>query len=183
MKIADQANPEFVYTAVRQKQVLYKDKDMNNEFKELVDQLPSLLEQLLNSPLKPWGNLGSLSQKGIYVFFEYRHPMYVGRVGRTNRMGDRIKEHGRPSSTHNNAPFAFNLAKKAAKRKGIDLSKQRVELEKDPTFAKLFSEAKVRVSRMSVRVINIDDPIIQTLFEVYASIALKTTEYNVFDTH
>jgi len=153
---------------------------MNNEFTELVDQLPSLLEQLLNSPLKPWGNLGSLPQKGIYVFFERGHPVYVGR---TSRMGDRIKEHGRPSSTHNTAPFAFNLAKKAAKRKEIDLSKQRGELGKDPTFAKLFSEAKERVSRMSVRVIEIDDPIIQTLFEVYASIALKTTKYNDFDTH
>jgi len=166
--------------AVRQKRVLYKDKDMNSEFKELVDRLPTFLDRLLNSPLKPWGNLGSLPQKGIYVFFEYGHPVYVGR---TNRMGDRIKEHGRPSSTHNSATFAFNLAKKAAKRKEIDPSKQRVELEKDPTFAKLFSEAKERVSRMSIRVIDIDNPIIQTLFEVYASIALKTTEYNDFDTH
>jgi len=152
---------------------------MNNEFKELVDQLPSLLEQLLNSPLKPWGNLGSLPQKGIYVFFERGHPVYVGR---TNRMGERIKEHGRRSSI-NSATFAFKLAKEAAKRKEIDLSKQRVELAEDPNFAKLFSEAKERVSRMSVRVIEIDAPIIQTLFEVYASIALKTTKYNDFDTH
>ena len=152
---------------------------MNNEFKELVDQLPSLLEQLLNSPLKPWGNLGSLPQKGIYVFFERGHPVYVGR---TNRMRERIKEHGRRSSI-NSVTFAFKLAKEAAKRKEIDLSKQRVELAEDPNFAKLFSEAKERVSRMSVRVIEIDDPIIQTLFEVYASIALKTTKYNDFDTH
>jgi hypothetical protein len=152
---------------------------MNNEFTELVDQLPSLLEQLPNSPLKPWGNLGSLPQKGIYVFFERGHPVYVGR---TNRMGDRIKEHGRRSSIRNSATFAFKLAREAAKRKEIDLSKQRVELAKDPNFAKLFSEAKERVSRMSVRVIDIDGPIIQTLFEVYAAIALKT-KYNDFDTH
>ena len=47
----------------------------------------------------------------------------------------------------------------------------------------LFTEAKERVSKMSVRVIPIDDPITQTLFEVYASMALDTMEYNYFDTH
>lgn len=63
------------------------------------------------------------------------------------------------------------------------MNKSRAELEKDPTFASLFSEAKERVSRMGVRGIEIDNPFIQTLFEVYTTIALKTTEYNVFDTH
>ena len=158
---------------------IYKDKNMNDEFKEFVDQLPGLLEQLVNSPLKPWGNLGSLPRKGIYVFYENKNPLYVGR---TNRMGNRIREHGRRSSTHNSAPFAFNLAKKAAEEKGIDVNKTRVELEKDSTFANLFSEARERVSRMSVQVIEIGNPIIQTLFEVYASIALKT-KYNDFETH
>jgi len=153
---------------------------MNDEFKALVDQLPGLLQRLVNSPLKPWSNLGSLPERGIYVFFENGHPMYVGR---TNGMKDRIKQHGWPSSTHTSATFAFNLTKKAAEEKGIDVIKPRAELEKDSTFASLFSKAKERVSRMSVRVIEIDDPIIQTLFEVYASIALKTTEYNDFDTH
>ena len=157
-----------------------KGEEVNDKFIELVDQLPGLLERLINSPLKPWSNLGSLPRKGIYVFYEDGNPLYVGR---TNRMKDRIREHGRQSSTHNSAPFAFNLAKKAAEEKGINVSKSRNELEKDSTFANLFSEAKEKISRLSVRVIEIDDPIIQTLFEVYASIALRTTKYNVFDTH
>lgn len=153
---------------------------MNDEFKKLVDQLPGLLERLVNSPPKPRSNLGRLPRKGIYVFLENGHPMYVGR---SNRMKDRIMEHGRPSSTHNTAPFAFNLAKKAAEEKGIDVNKRRGKLERDLAFASLFSEAKERVTRMWVRVIGIDDPVIQTLYKVYASIALKTTEYNLFDTH
>jgi hypothetical protein len=157
-----------------------KGEDVNDKFMELVDRLPSLLERLINSPLKPWSNLGSLPKKGIYVFYEDGNPLYVGR---SKRMKDRIQEHGRQSSTHNSAPFAFNLAKKDAEEKGINVSKSRNELEKDSTFANLFSKAKEKVSRLSVRVIEIDDPIIQTLFEVYASIALKTTKYNVFDTH
>lgn len=152
---------------------------MNEQFKEIIDQLPGLLERLVNSPPKPRSNLGSLPQKGIYVFFENEHPIYVGR---TNRMKDRIKEHGRPSSTNYSAPFAFNLAKKTAVRKGIDVSKPRIELEKNSTFANLFFEAKEKISRMSVRVIKIDDPITQTLFEVYASVELNT-EFNDFNTH
>jgi len=152
---------------------------MNIKFKKIVDKFPVLIEQLVNSPARPWSNLGSLPQKGIYVFFENKHPIYVGR---TNRMKNRIKEHGRPSSTHNSAPFAFNLAKKDAEEKGIDLSGSRIELEKNPNFINLFSKAKERVSKMSVRVIEINDPIIQTLFEVYVSIELNT-EFNKFDTH
>jgi hypothetical protein len=152
---------------------------MNDEFKRIIDQLPIMFERLVTSSIKHWNDLGRLPKKGIYVFYENGNPIYVGR---TNRMKDRIKEHGRPSSTHNSAPFAFNLAKKAAIEKGLDLNKSRVDLEKDSTFAKLFFEAKDRVSKMSVRVIEIDDPIIQTIFEVYASMELKT-EFNDFNTH
>jgi len=36
---------------------------------------------------------------------------------------------------------------------------------------------------MPVRVIQIDHPIIQTLFEVYAAMALGTLDYNSFDNH
>jgi hypothetical protein len=152
---------------------------MNIKFKKIVDKFPGLIEQLVNSPARPWSNLGSLPQKGIYVFFENKHPIYVGR---TNRMKNRIKEHGRPSSTHNSAPFASNLAKKDAEEKGIDVSGFRIELEKNPNFVNLFSKAKERVSKMSVRVIEINDSIIQALFEVYVSIELNT-EFNEFDTH
>ena len=129
--------------------------------------------------MRPWEDLGSLPKRGIYVFYENGQAIYVGR---TNRMRERIKEHGRPRSSHNSAPFAFNLAKKPADNKGVDLSQQRSSLEKDPVFADLFTQAKKRVSRMSVRVIEIDNPIVQTIFEVYAAMELKTP-YNDFETH
>ncbi|HDS44515.1 MAG TPA: hypothetical protein ENN68_00165 [Methanomicrobia archaeon] len=153
---------------------------MNKEFKKLVDRLPSLLEELVGSPLILWSNLENLPERGIYVFYEDGKPLYVGR---TNRMKNRIKQHGWSSSKHNSAPFAFNLAKKIAEEKELDVSKPRAKLEEDPTFANLFSEAKARVSKMSVQVIEVNDPIIQTLFEVYAALALQTLEYNDFDTH
>ncbi len=152
---------------------------MNEDFKRIIDKLPDLLSRLMNFPMKPWNDLGNVPRKGIYVFYENSKAIYVGR---SNRMKDRIKEHGRPSSTHNSAPFAFNLAKQSGEEKGIDVSKPRGELEKDPLFVPLFRDAKDRVSKMSVRVIEINDPVLQTIFEVYASIDLKT-EFNDFNTH
>ena len=153
---------------------------MNKKFDEMIDQLPFLLNQLVNSPSKNRTSLGALPKKGIYVFYENECPIYVGR---SNRIKERILEHSRPSSTHNSATFAFNLAKEVAIKKEIDINKKvRVNLETDSDFSRLFSEAKERVSRMSIRVVNIDDPIIQTVFEVYASIKFNTS-FNDFDTH
>ena len=152
---------------------------MNDKFDEMIDQLPLLLNQLVNSPSKNRDTLGVLPQKGIYVFYENECPIYVGR---SNRIKERLLEHSRPSSTHTSATFAFNLAKKAAIEKEIDVNnKARVHLENDSVFSSLYFEAKERVSRMSIKVIKIDDPIIQTIFEVYVSVKLDTL--NDFDTH
>ena len=152
---------------------------MKDKFDEMIDKLPDLLKQLENSPSKNRDILGTLPQKGIYVFYENECPIYVGR---SNRIKERLQEHSRPSSTHTSATFAFNLAKEAAIKKGIDVNnKSRVNLERDSAFSNLYTEAKERVSKMSIKVIKIDDPIIQTVFEVYASIKLKT--FNEFDTH
>ena len=154
-------------------------KNMNNKFKEIIDQFPELMQQLVNSPLKLQSNLGDIPNKGIYVFYENEKPIYVGR---SNRMKNRIKEHGWKSSQNNKAPFAFNLAKKIANEEDMDINKTRDELDKDSTFSNLFSKQKEGVSEMKVRVIEINDPIIQTIFEVYVSMEFNT-EYNDFDTH
>jgi len=153
---------------------------MDSQFKAYIDQLPVLMEQLRQKELKSRNDLGNIPTKGIYVFYENGNPIYVGR---SKGIKERVQQHSRPSSGHNTAPFAFNLAKEAAERKGIDINKNRKQLEKNPHFSNLFGEAKERVSRMSVQIIEVNDPIPQTLFEVYAAVALKTTKYNDFDTH
>ena len=56
-------------------------------------------------------------------------------------------------------------------------------MERDPLFQKLFLEAKERVSAMQVRVIGIDEPEKQAIFEIYAAMALGTHRYNSFDNH
>jgi hypothetical protein len=61
-------------------------------------------------------------------------------------------------------------------------TKPRNLLQAIPEFRELFWQAKARVSRMTVRVVEIADPIEQTVFEVYAALALGT-RYNDFETH
>ncbi|HJH32332.1 MAG TPA: hypothetical protein C5S50_09210 [Methanosarcinaceae archaeon] len=152
---------------------------MKDKFEEIIDKLPNLLEQLKNSPSKNRDTLGTLPQKGIYVFYEKKCPVYVGR---SNRIKERLQEHSRPSSTHTSATFAFNLAKEDAIKNGMDVNnKTRAHLENDSAFSSLYTETKERVSKMSIKVIEIDDPIIQTIFEVYVSVQFNT--FNDFDTH
>ncbi|MGB5925569.1 MAG: GIY-YIG nuclease family protein [Dehalococcoidia bacterium] len=153
---------------------------MSEEWNDLVKSMPILLKQLTSQPLRPWNDQGILPQKGLYVFYEGGKPMYVGR---TNSMSRRLQQHGNPSSGHNSATFAFNIAKRQATRRGMNVQMSRSQLAVDPAFSKLYLKAKARVAKMPVRVIELSDPIVQTLFEVYAAMRLDTREYNDFDTH
>lgn len=154
---------------------------MNSEFKTYVDQLPGLLEDLTSCPSIARCDLNGIPAKGVYVFFDKGKPIYVGR---SDDMKGRIQRHSRPSSGHGSATFAFLMAKKDAARKGIDLKRQRVHLENDVAFGDCYAEAKDNISKMPVKVVRIDDPILQTLFEVYAAVALGTaTGYNNFENH
>lgn len=153
---------------------------MSKIFDQAVQRMPLLLDELLKSPLKTREQSNTLPQKGIYVLYENDLPIYVGR---SNRMRDRISEHGRNSSDHYSASFAFNLAKKESERQGLTIRRTRKELQGDEKFKKIFDDSKGRVARMKIRAVGIDDPIIQHLFEVYVCLSMNTTEFNDFDTH
>ena len=93
-------------------------------------------------------------------------------------------EHTRPSSPENSAPFAFNIARQEAIRQNIDATGSRKAISKLPDFAELFDAAKSRVRAMEFRFVEIEDPPLRTIFEVYASLALGTHgDFNVFETH
>ncbi len=153
-------------------------------WKDIVGKMPELLCKLKSDTPRN-RNSRDFPQRGIYAFYENGRPIYVGR---TNRMKQRILDHGRPSSTHNSASFAFLMAVEKASMQGIDCANHsRNELEQDPKFAPLFSAAKERVRRMGIRVVAIDDAVEQTLFEVYAALQLGTMRqqggYNDFENH
>jgi len=152
----------------------------NVRFERVVAKMPTLLESLQASAALSRDGLGSIPQRGVYVFYDSGVPTYVGR---SNRLRQRLLEHGQPNSTHHSATFAFILAPEEAEKRNLDLqSMQRMALQKHPVFGELFREAKYRVSKMKVRVVGVTDPIEQTVFEVYAALALGTS-YNDFKTH
>ena len=71
--------------------------------------------------------------------------------------------------------------------KGIDCTaRTRNDLQQADDFKPLYDEAKARVRRMEFRVVEIADPIEQTVFEVYAALRLPTIRphgYNDFQNH
>ena len=152
---------------------------MIREFDEIIAEMPRLFLELKKAKLLFRDDLSRIPQHGVYVLYENGKPIYVGR---SNRLKQRIQEHSRPSSTHNSAPFAFNLAKEKALKAGFNLSNPRSQLENEPTFKVLFTQAKQRVSQMRVRAIQIENQVTQTVFEVYAALALETSR-NDFNTH
>ena len=150
---------------------------MNEKFKEIVEKFPGYMRKLLEKPPVPANELKDIPKKGIYVFFENSKPIYVGR---SRNLTQRFKQHSQQSSDFNSASFAFMIAKLNAKKDGVPIKKTRTTLHEK--FIPYFDKAKSRVSNMLVQVTEVNDPVEQTLFEVYASLELKT-EYNKWETH
>lgn len=155
-------------------------------FNEITSKMPHYLRELESCQVigmetrQERRSLGSklpAANSGIYVLYEDGKPIYAGR---SDRLKERLLEHGQPSGWSESATFAFILAKESFGDAAGSMSRE--ELQKDPGFKQLFTDAKSRVKKMGVRVVGIQDPIEQTIFEVYAHLALKTP-YNSFENH
>jgi hypothetical protein len=152
---------------------------VNAKFQAAIELFPEYMITLLETPPVPINELKKIPKKGVYVFYENGKPIYVGRSRNLSR---RFNQHSRQNSNHNSATFAFKIAKQDAKNDGVLVKKTRNKLQTDEKFVPYFDKAKHRVSNMMLQVKEISDPVEQTLFEVYASLELKT-EYNNWDTH
>jgi hypothetical protein len=127
-------------------------------------------------------------QPGVYLFTEVGEHRYIGRAKNLNK---RFGQHVAPKSSHNQAAFAFNIAKRAAQDIGFPVGgRTRDDLGADPEFNdRFFSPAKARVRAMDFRfvVFDLDTPdvdALSTIFEVYASLRLGTEgAFNLFATH
>ena len=87
---------------------------MNEDFRRLVNSLDPSFRQLVEMEPVRGGRLPrDTPEGGVYLFTERGRHLYAGR---SNRLGNRINERGRPSSGHNTAPFAFRRARKAVGR-------------------------------------------------------------------
>lgn len=153
---------------------------MRGEFKEIVSKFPGWLDMLQKSPSFSRDQLKNVPNRGIYVFYDEKdQPLYVGR---SDRMRTRLLEHSRTSSGHTSATFAFILAKEKLKNPERVVNKSRNDLQSESDFSQIYDEAKINVSKMRVRVIEIINPVEQGLFEIFAALELNTP-YNVWETH
>ena len=153
-------------------------------FHSVVAQMKPLLAELLSGPTYHGPTLRNLPPTGIYVLYEHGEPMYVGRVGSQSQqtIRTRIRQHTIPSAKHNKATFAFRLLLEALDLPmGHEAAMTRSELA--VRYADEFREQKQRVRNMEVRAVAVTDPVVQTVFEVYAALTLGTTRYNRFETH
>ena len=73
---------------------------MQDKFSEYVGRMSGLLYELKAKPLLNRDELKNIPKSGIYVFYDEGKSLYVGR---SNRLKERIMEHGRPSSDHYSA--------------------------------------------------------------------------------
>jgi hypothetical protein len=94
-----------------------------------------------------------------------------------------LKNHTNPLGKNNQATFAFLVAREEAEKAGVDTAQFRAQLEADRQFAGHFKAAKLRVSEMDVRFIELAGPIERSVFEIYAALALDTLVFNSFETH
>lgn len=150
-------------------------------FAAAVDQMEPLLVALQHAPRYPLLSHPEVPKvPGIYLFSEGGVPIYVGQ---SRNLRNRLKQHTGDKSTHFSASFAYNIAKGQAATAGMNTKRTRAQLSNDPEFAALFTATRVRVREMDVQFIEVDDPIVRTMFEMYVAVILDTAEFNSFETH
>ena len=152
---------------------------MNEIFRQHVESLHAKYEALIGmQPVLLQTLPKDMPRSGIYVFSEGDAHLYVGR---SKRLRDRLNYH---SSSANDAPFAFKLAREQTGHLKASYSKQdsRGQLLADNNFLTAYIAAKDRIRRMQIRFVEERDTNRQALLEIYVTISLQTP-YNDFDTH
>ena len=125
--------------------------------------------------------------KGLYVLFKEEKALYVGR---TDQIADRLLGHGtKPNANAQSAAtFARILAKHHFKAEvnsrydlfSLDLNR---EFNKNPDVKmRLWNDAVAEVKNMTTRVVEVEHPHEQVVFEVYVHEKLKTP-FNSFVNH
>ena len=156
--------------------------EMHEHFKSYVESLHPSFERLMNMPpIKMSALPKGLPDKCVYLFSEGEQTLYVGR---TRCLRQRLRQHSIVGAQHNQAVFAFRLAREMTGRLTAAYSTEgsRIALCADPQFGEAFLKAKARVRQMDLRFVEETDPLRQALLEIYVSVVLRT-KYNDFDTH
>jgi predicted GIY-YIG superfamily endonuclease len=155
---------------------------LHEAFKEYVESMHGSFERLTGmEPVTIATVPKDAPSECIYLFSEGSRPLYVGR---TRHLRQRLRQHSIPGAQHNQAVFAFRLAREKTGQLTAAYSTEgsRVALSSDSEFGPAFLEAKRRIREMQVRYVEERDPLRQALLEIYVAVVLKTP-YNDFNTH
>ena len=155
---------------------------MDAAFQEYIEKLHPSFERLVSmSPVTIRSLPRGLPRQCIYLFSEGEHHLYAGR---SNNFRKRLSQHSIDSAQHNQAVFAFKLAREATGKTEVSYKPEgsRGALAADPEFAQAFLSAKRHVRVMDLRYVEEADQLRQTLLEIYASMVLQTP-YNDSATH
>ena len=155
---------------------------MNPRFKEIVESLDPKLKALVAMPPVTRDQLPqNMPKQGIYLFSEGQEHLYVGR---SDNIRKRLGLHCRASSQHNQATFAFRIARGKTGRTDATYTVEgsRRALLSDSEFLEAFERSKQAIRAMDIRFVEEKDPTRQALLEIYAATALET-KYNDFENH
>jgi hypothetical protein len=143
-------------------------------FDDLIARLEPLLEQLWKAPAAPRAeHSGIPAAPGVYLFTRRDQPVHVGQAPDLRR---RLAEHCRPSSGHTKATLAFEIAKRAATREGVEVDGSPARLATSDDFSPYFVRAKEAVAELPVRFVKVESRELRAVFEVYGSLALGTVD-------
>ena len=142
-------------------------------FHNAVEKMPKLFDQFMNCELLEMkACAGWKGLPAIYVFYDADgEPCHTGR---TRNLHGRVRAH--TANSHNSASFAFKST-----RHVLNLTAtykpdgSRAHLMSDPVFKAEFDRQRARIGQMKLRYVEIDCPIEQHLFELFAALRLGTS--------
>jgi hypothetical protein len=156
---------------------------VNAKFANLVESLEPTFRRLIEmAPVSAARLRGvEIPRRGVYLFSQGAKHLYVGR---SNSIRKRIALHCRPGSQHNQATFAFRMARVETGRTkaAYAVTGGRRDLAQDAVFGPAFGSCKARIRDFDLRFVEENEPTRQALLEIYAATVLETP-YNDFDTH
>lgn len=155
---------------------------MHAHFEAIISDFEKKLADLLASSAYSFGQVPiGIPKAGVYLFTENGRHLYVGR---SNRLRERYFLHCRPGSQHNQASFAYKLAREelGLGRASSSPTGNRAAIAASEPFTPAFDAAKARIRSMEYRFLGEPSQAHQALFEAYCALVLDTP-YNDFDTH
>jgi predicted GIY-YIG superfamily endonuclease len=139
---------------------------LHESFKQYVESMHGSFERLTTmQPVMIRTLPRDAPSECIYLFSEGGRHLYVGR---TRHLRQRLRQHSIPEAQHNQAVFAFRLAREQTGFTSAAYSPEgsRVALTSQTEFAAAFTDAKRRVREMQVRYVEERDPLRQALLEI-----------------